>query len=172
MVAPVVMGMYVMIASTYQGTGLLTPLYHMTSSVRSPTAMMESMEAAAAGDAIHMLAGSALLGGLVHMMVGAMAGIVFVLLAGLRPMSRATTVAAGVAFGLVMMVVNTLVVLPVTAHVLGGGDPIAHMGAVAGWLTLTVEHALFGLALGLLVAATSPRMTHPAAEPRTFAAQA
>jgi multisubunit Na+/H+ antiporter MnhE subunit len=40
------------------------------------------------------------------------------------------------------------------------------MGAVAGWLTFTVEHALFGLVLGLVVSAMRPRATQPAAASR------
>jgi tetrahydromethanopterin S-methyltransferase subunit G len=162
-VASVVMGISAMIASIYHDTGSFTPLYHIASSVGSPAAMMESMTAATAGDSAFFVAGPALLGALIHMMVGALAGIAFVALASLRQIGRMSTVVAGVAFGLILMLVNTLLVLPVTAHVLGGGDPIAEMGAVAGWLTFTVEHALFGLVLGLLVSALSPPATQPAA---------
>lgn len=86
-------------------------------------------------------------------MVGAMAGVVFVLMISLRPMSRMVTVVVGVVYGLVVMAVNSLVVLPITAAIFDSGDAVAHMGKAAGWTTFTVEHGLFGLALGILVAA-------------------
>jgi hypothetical protein len=165
-VASVAMGIYAMIASLYHDTGFFTPLYHIASSVGSPAAMMESMTAATAGDSAFFVAGPALLGALIHMMVGALAGMVFIALTSLRPIGRMSTAIAGVVFGLILMLVNTLLVLPVTARVLGGGDPIADMGAVAGWLTFTVEHALFGLVLGLVVSAMRPRATQPAAASR------
>jgi hypothetical protein len=170
-VAAVVMGMYAMIASLYHDTGFFTPLYHIASSVGSPAAMMDSMKAATAGDSVFFAGGPALLGAFVHMMVGAVAGIAFVALASLRHVGRTATVFAGLVFGLMVMLVNILVVLPVTARVLGGGDPIADMGAIAGWLTFTVEHALFGLVLGLLVSAMTPRAGQPADGIRAHAAQ-
>jgi hypothetical protein len=169
-VASVVMGMYAMIASLYHDTGFFTPLYHIASSVGSPAAMMDSMMAATTGDSAFFVGGSALLGAFVHMMVGAGAGIVFVALASLRQVGRAGTVIAGVVFGLIVMLVNTLVVLPVTARVLGGGDPVADMGAIAGRLTFTVEHALFGLVLGLLVSAMTPPAGQHTEASRTHAA--
>lgn len=52
LVASVVMGMYVMIASLYNDTGFFTPLYHIASSIGSTTAMMNSMQAAGSGDSI------------------------------------------------------------------------------------------------------------------------
>jgi hypothetical protein len=170
-VASVVMGMYAMVASLYHGTGFFTPLHHIASSVGSPAAMMDSMAAAATGDNTFIVAGSALLGACVHMMVGAMAGAIFVALVSLRPVGHTTTVVAGVVFGLLVMLVNTLIVLPVVARVFGGGDPIANMGAVAGWLTFTVEHALFGLALGLLVSMVNSRAPQIASAPRSHAVQ-
>jgi len=165
------MGIYAMVASLFHDTGLLTPLYHIASSVGSPTAMMSSMQAAGAGDSTYFVLGPALLGGFIHMMVGAMAGIVFIVLASLRPVSRTVTVVAGVLFGLIVMLVNSVVVLPITARVLGGGEPIADMGAMAGWVTFTVEHALFGLVLGLLAAATGVRARQSASSPPAPAVQ-
>jgi uncharacterized membrane protein YagU involved in acid resistance len=153
--ASMVMGMYAMVASLYHDTGFLTPLYHIASSVGSPTAMMDSMKAAMGGDGTFFAAGPALVGAVIHMMVGAVAGVVFVLIASLRSFPARVVIVAGVGFGLVVMLVNALVVLPLTARVLGGGDPVADMATVVGWGTFTVEHALFGLVLGALVAGTT-----------------
>lgn len=153
LVAAIAMGIYAMLASLSKDTGFFTPMYHIASSISFPTAMMHSMKAAGAGDGTFFDAGSAVLGAVIHMMVGAVAGVVFVALVSLRPISRLGTVAAGIVFGLVVMAVNSLVVLPVTAAVLGGGDPIAHMGRVAGWTTFTIEHVIYGLVLGVIVAA-------------------
>ncbi len=155
LVASIVMGIYAMIASVYNDTGFFTPLYHIASSIGSPAAMMDSMQAAGSGDSTFFVGGSALLGLLIHMMVGAMAGVIFVLLVGLRPLARVLIVISGVIYGLLVMAVNSLVVLPLTAAVFGGGDPIADMGKVAGWTTFTVEHVLYGLTLGVLVAMMS-----------------
>ena len=153
LVAAIMMGMYAMLASLSNHTGFFTPLYHIASSFSAPTAMMHSMKAAGSGNGTFFDGGSALLGAVIHMMVGAIAGMVFVVLVSLRPVSRTVTVAVGVVFGLLVMAVNSLVVLPITAAVFGGGDPIAHMGRVAGWTTFTIEHLIYGLVLGVLVAA-------------------
>jgi len=170
LVASIVMGMYAMIASVYNDTGFFTPLYHIASSIGSPTAMMDSMKAAGSGDSTFFVGGSALLGGVIHMMVGAMAGVIFVLLVSLHPVSRMVTVVAGVVYGLLVMAVNSLIVLPITARIFDGGDPIADMGRVAGWTTFTVEHLLYGLTLGVLVAmmlAARPTKSDTASSPHS-----
>lgn len=159
LVASVVMGMYAMITSVYNDTGFFTPLYHIASSIGSPKAMMDSMMAAETGDSLHFVASSALLGAAIHMMVGIMAGVVFVLLLSLRPLSRMVTVAAGIVYGLLVMAANSLVLLPATAATFDSGDPVAHMGKVAGWTTFTVEHVIYGLVLALLVAMTARSRT-------------
>lgn len=152
-IASIAMGLYAMLASLIKDTGFFTPLYHIASSVSSPDAMMTSMPAAMEnGDAFTFLAGPAALGLAIHMMIGALAGVVFALLTGFVRLSTAMLVVAGAVFGLLLMAVNSLVLLPVTARLFGGGDAIANMGSMAGWTTFTVEHVLYGLVLGLLLA--------------------
>ncbi len=51
------------------------------------------------------------------------------------------------------MVGNALVVLPVVANLFGVGEAISDMPTMVGWGTFTVEHVLFGLVLGAIVAA-------------------
>lgn len=151
LVAAIAMGLYAMIASLVKDTGFLTPLYHIASSIGSPDAMMASMEAAASGDSLYLAGGPLVLGAVIHMMVGAVAGLVFAVLIGIRAVSRLVAVIAGVVYGLLVMAVNSLITLPLTARIFDSGDPIAEMGSMAGWTTFTVEHMIFGLVLGLLV---------------------
>lgn len=150
----IAMAMYAMVISMLvKEVGFFTPLYHIASAVIEPKAMMTSMEAAGAGDSTHFALVPAMVGLIVHMIVGMAAGAVFGALIGwLRP-SRGVTVAAGVAYGLLVMVGNALIALPIVAQLFGGGEAIADMPAKAGWGTFTVEHVLFGLVLGLVVAA-------------------
>jgi len=77
------MAAYAMIAAaTYQGSGFFTPLYHIASVVISPADMMSSMKSATMGGSnFEFFAGAALLGALIHMMVGAMYGVGFGVLA-------------------------------------------------------------------------------------------
>lgn len=160
MAAAAAMAMYAMVvAGAVKHTGYLTPLYHIASSVGSGQAMTHSMAAAMSGSAFYFTAGPALLGLVIHMMTGAVAGVVFAVAVSRRPMSSALVVAAGAVFGLLVMLVNSFVVLPIAAKVLGGGDPIAHMGRMVGWGHFTVEHLIFGIALGAIVAIFGPRRT-------------
>jgi hypothetical protein len=65
-------------------------------------------------------------------------------------------VAAGVVWGAMAFLVSSFVALPVAANLFGSGDQIAHMAAKVGYGTFLTEHLLFGLALGLLLAARRP----------------
>jgi hypothetical protein len=167
-----VMAMYAMVVSaTVKDVGFFTPLYHIASAFIAPKAMLASMAKAAAGDATYVAVGPAVVGVVVHMMTGAIAGAVFGAGAAWRPLSRPVTVVAGGVFGLLVMVVNGYVGLPIVASLFGGGKPISDMPTMVGWGTFTVEHLLFGLVLGLVVAAKAagsavalrrPLATHPA----------
>lgn len=162
----VLMAMYAMVVSAvYKDVGFFTPLYHIGSAFAAPEAMMASMEEAAGGDPFFFAAGPAAVGLLVHMMTGAAAGALFGALAWLASPSRPVTVAAGAVYGMVVLVANAFVGLPVVAGIFGGGDPIADMPSMAGWGTFFVEHLVFGLALGAVVAgwaARSPGQVHAA----------
>ncbi len=149
----VVMAMYAMaVSAAVKDVGFFTPLYHIASAFISPTAMMTSMGQAAHGDSIYFTAGPAIVGLIVHMMTGAVAGGVFGALVGwIRP-ARTVTVAAGAAFGLLVMVLNAFIGLPIVAGLFGGGKPISDMPTMVGWGTFTIEHLLFGLVLGAVVA--------------------
>src|SRR5918994_7200077 len=158
LVAAIVMGMFAMFAAaTYQGTGFFTPLYHIASPIIGGDPMMASMDAATRGDVFTLDAGPALLGVAIHMMWGAFWGAVFFAAArALRLLSAAPLVGAGVVFGLAIMVFMSVITLPITAAVLGGGRPIEEMPSMVGWGTFSIEHAMFGLLLGIWAAARRP----------------
>ncbi len=150
MVAAVAMAMYAMVAAaTYQGTGFFTPMYHIASSLISGDAMKTSMEQAMAGDAFHFAFGPAAAGMALHLATGAGWGALFGLAAAALGLRGIPAVAAGVAYGLGVMVAMAFVVLPIVAGLFGGGAVIQDMPAMVGWGTFTVEHALFGLVLGM-----------------------
>ena len=73
-----------------------------------------------------------------------------------RLQGAAPPVVAGVVFGLAIMVFMSVITLPITAAVLGGGRPIEEMPSMVGWGTFSIEHAMFGLVLGIWAAARRP----------------
>ncbi|QFS94630.1 hypothetical protein FIV07_28045 (plasmid) [Mycobacterium sp. THAF192] len=151
-IASLVMAMFAMIAgATYLNSGFFTPLYHIASTFIAPDAMMQSMQAAMAGQLFTFLPGPALAGAIIHMMVGAMYGAVFGLIAAWTRLHGATLVAAATAWGLVVFAVSAWIALPVAAALFGGGDPIQNMAAMVGYPTFILEHLMFGAALGLVL---------------------
>lgn len=155
-VASVAMGAAAMMAAaTYQGVGFFTPLYHIASTVISPSTLMTSMQHAATGSAFYLAVGPAALGLIIHMMVGAMYAVPFALAAGRRRLTGPALAAAGTAWGAVVFVISSFVGLPIAAAIFGAGDQITHMAARVGYATFLGEHLVYGLALGLLLAATS-----------------
>jgi hypothetical protein len=148
------MAMYAMIISDFvKHTGFFTPLYHIASSFISPNAMMTSMGQAMHGNSGYFALGPAVVGAIVHMMTGAIFGAIFGIIIARIHASRAVTVVAGTMFGLLVMVVNSFIGLPIAARLFGGGRPISHMATIVGWGHFTVEHIIFGMMLGIIVAA-------------------
>jgi hypothetical protein len=158
-IGSVAMAMYAMIISnSVKHTGFFTPLYHIASAFISPSAMMTSMGQAMHGNSGYFALGPAVVGAIVHMMTGAIFGAVFgIIIARVHP-SQAITVVAGTMFGLLVMVVNSFIGLPIAARLFGGGRPISHMATIVGWGHFTVEHVIFGMMLGIIVAA---KLSHP-----------
>ena len=144
-----VMAIYAMIAgATYLDSGFFTPLYHIASTFMDPQPMMSSMEHATKGETFYFTFGAAGLGMLVHLVVGAIYGIVFALLARAGKLAGPASVAAGALYGVVVMLFSSFVGLPIAAELFGGGDPISDMPAMVGWSTFTIEHVIFGVILG------------------------
>lgn len=155
-VGSIAMAMYAMIiSSSDKHTGFFTPLYHIASAFISPNAMMTSMTEAMHGNQSYFNLGSAIVGAIVHMMTGAIAGAIFGAVAARIASSRIVTILAGAVFGLLVLVVNSFIGLPIVSHLFDGGQPISHMAKIVGWGHFTIEHLIFGLVLGLIVATKS-----------------
>ncbi len=152
-IASLMMAAYAMIAAaTYQGSGFFTPLYHIASVFISPADMMSSMQSATMGGSnFEFFAGAALLGALVHMMVGAMYGVGFAVLASLIRIRGMALVAAAVVWGGLVFVISSFAGLPLAATIFDSGDQITDMAELVGYGTFLVEHLVFGLFLGLLL---------------------
>jgi hypothetical protein len=139
-VAGAVMAMYAMVASaTSLHQGLFTPLYGIASPIAGQAATMTSMK-----EGVYFAFGPALLGFVVHMMWSAMYGVVFGLIARAARLAGVPAVIAGAVYGLVIELVMSVVVL----SILG----LASMPTKIGLTSFTVQHLLFGLAVGLWVA--------------------
>jgi len=149
MVAAVAMGIFAATASaSYLQMGFYTPMYRIAA-VLDPTSMLVSLQEAEAGspsfyfDLQPLVAGTAM-----HLAIAGFFGVVFALLArGLRVRGPAA-LPAGILYGLAVMALMGLVVLPLAADLLGGGPPIADAASIVGWPTFAAEHVLYGLTLG------------------------
>ena len=141
---------YAMVAAaTYQDTGFFTPLYHIASTFIEPSAMEASMQHAMGGDSFHLDMGPAALGMAIHLGTGAVLGAAFGVLIGALRSPRLAALPLGAAYGLVVLGVMSLVVLPVVAEAFDGGKAISDMPDMVGWGTFSLEHLIFGLVLGL-----------------------
>ncbi len=156
-IASLAMGAYAMVASWEKGTGFFTPLHHIASLWAPGDAMMTSMEAAASGNDFRLVVGTAVLGAMIHMATGAMYGAAFGLLVSRLDVGLAVLAGAGLVYGAAVFAGSAFVGLPVAAAIFDSGDPIANMAEMAGWGTFVVEHLLFGLVLGLLLALARSR---------------
>ena len=154
--ASLAMAIFAMVAAaTYQGSGFFTPLYHIASTFLSPSNMMTSMQQAGSGQTFYFLAGPAIVGALVHMMVGAMYGAIFGLSTRLLHLSGSRLILAGVAYGLVVFAVSAWIALPVAAAVFSSGDQITNMASMAGYPTFIIQHIIFGFTAGLILSRTA-----------------
>lgn len=160
----VVMAMYAMIAAaTYQHTGFFTPLYHIASPIIGTDTLMRSM------GTTYFSLGPALVGLVVHMMVGAFWGIVFALGASRLGLRGPAAAGVGIVYGLAVMLFMAFIGLPITAAVLRGGDMVSDMATLAGWGTFAVEHATYGLVLGAVWAARGVTVDHVGSTARVHA---
>jgi hypothetical protein len=137
MVAGIVMAMYAMIASaTFLGQGFFTPLYGVASPFVGTEAMMTSMK-----QGLYFALAPALTGLLVHMMWSALYGVIFGLIASRLQLAGTAAVISGMVYGVAVMLVMSFIVLPIVG--------VGAMPGMIGWPSFTVEHLMFGLALGL-----------------------
>lgn len=167
-IASLVMAMYAMLAAYAKDTGFFTPLYHIASLWAPGDTMMASMKDAMGGSDFHFVFGTAILGAMIHMMTGAMYGAVFALIVSRLRLGLAPLAGVGMVYGFLVFVTSAYIGLPIAAAIFGSGDPIKNMAEMAGWGTFIIEHLLYGVALGLLVAVAR---TKSAAVPATAAAR-
>ncbi len=151
-IASLMMAAYAMIAAAiYQGSGFFTPLYHIASVFISPADMMSSMKSATGGSSFEFFAGPALLGAVIHMMIGAMYGVGFAVLASLTGIRGMVLVAAATVWGALVFLISSFVGLPLAAAIFNSGDQITNMAELVGYGTFLVEHLIFGLFMGLIL---------------------
>jgi hypothetical protein len=89
--------------------------------------------------------------GAFHLMLGGLFGAAFGLLARAVRLRGGAAVAAGIVYGLAVMVLMSTLVLPAVARLSGAGEPISDLAGRQGWVTFAAGHAVFGLCLGLWV---------------------
>jgi len=161
LIGAMVMAIFAMTAAaTYQDTGFFTPLYHIGSafsSGESADAMSTSMNQAMAGDPFYFTAAPVALGTGIHLITGAGWGLLFGLLVRAMRITRSAVVPVGVVFGILAMLVMSFGVLPAVAGMFDSGPAIRDMPSMVGWGTFSVEHAIFGLVLGLVGLAIASR---------------
>jgi len=158
MVAAVPMGIFSMIAAaTYQHRGFFTPMYHIASLLGDDTAA-RSLQEAASGDVFFFVPEPAIFGVAMHLVVGGFFGAIFAVVARavvarVLPSrvvaSRASIIAVGVAYALLVMLLMSLVLVPAADAVLSGEERVSSFASVAGWGTFTIQHVIYGLVLGL-----------------------
>jgi hypothetical protein len=150
LVAAAAMGIFLMTAAaTYQHRGFYTPMYHIASLLGDDT-VERSVPASVNGEIFMLVPESLMAGVAIHLVVGGFFGGLFALVARTELAQRAI-VAAGVVYGLAVMVVMGLVVVPLADGALSGDPRVASFPRVAGWLTFVVAHVIYGLVLGLWV---------------------
>ncbi len=154
--ASIAMAMYAMGAAWWMDAGFFTPLYHIASLLIPGDPMMSSMQDAMSGSAFHVELGPAVLGAAIHMMTGAMYGAVFGLIVFRLRLGIAATTGVSLGYGFLVFVVSSYIALPIAAAVFDSGDPIRNMAQMAGWGTFIIEHLLYGVVLGFLVALARP----------------
>jgi hypothetical protein len=147
MVAAAVMALFSMVAAAAD-LGVYGRLYLVTAIVEAGP-LEVSMAQAEAGTGAFLEVGGAAAGLAVHLAIGAGFGAVFALLARGLHLRGLVALAAGVGYGLAVMALMGLLVLPAAAGQTAGGQLIADAPRLLGWPVFAVEHLLYGLTLGL-----------------------
>ena len=147
MVAAAVMALFSMVAAAAD-LGVYGRLYLVTAIVE-PGPLEVSMAQAEAGTGAFLEVGGAAAGLAVHLAIGAGFGAVFALLARGLHLRGLVALAAGAGYGLAVMALMALLVLPAAAGQTAGSQLIADAPRLLGWPVFAVEHLLYGLTLGL-----------------------
>jgi hypothetical protein len=135
-------------AATVLDLGLYTPLYQVTAIVE-PGPLLASIQEADAGFRFYLELGAAVAGGAVHLGIGAGFGALFALLARALRLRGLVALAVGAGYGLAVMALMGLVLLPSGAGQTAGGELVADAPRLFGWPVAIVAHLVYGLVLGL-----------------------
>ena len=111
-------------AATVLDLGLYTPVYLVTAIVE-PGPLVESIQEAEAGFRFYLEVGGAAAGFAVHLGIGAGFGALFALLARALRLRGAVAVLVGAAYGLAVMALMGLVLIPTLAGETAGDQLIA-----------------------------------------------
>jgi hypothetical protein len=148
LVAGVVMALFAMVASaTYQGRGFFTPAYHAAFIIDEET-LGVAIAKAGAGEPFYFFRETFIFGMIAHVLLGGAFGGLFAVTAKKLRLHGTRAIVGGLSYGLAVMVMMSLLVLPQAAKLFGTGEPISRMGAETGWPTFVAQFAVFGLALG------------------------
>jgi hypothetical protein len=147
MAAAALMALFSMVAAAGD-LGVYGRLYLVTAIVE-PGPLRVSMAEAAGGSRSFLEVGGAAAGLAVHLAIGAGFGAVFALAARALRLRGPLALVAGALYGLAVMALMGLVVLPAAAGQTAGGQLIADAPELLGWPVFAVEHLLYGLVLGL-----------------------
>jgi hypothetical protein len=146
----IALAMLMMLVSAAKGTGFLKPLYQIAATFHQPWAVDQGVQI-----------GPLLLGLMIHMVNSAMFGLILAIVVGAlthqRGFGAATWVLAGMTGGLLLLLVNQYLVLPIV-------DPAmaTDMSGILAWWT--VGHLMYGAVLGAIPASPlAPRAVTPMA---------
>jgi len=146
--ASAILGLFAMVASaTYQRRGFFTPVYHAAFIVDAQT-MGVAIGKAGAGEPFYFTREAFIFGMIIYVLVGGALGALFAVLGRTFRLQGARAIAGGLVYGLAVMALMSLVVLPEVASLSGAGRPISHMGGEVGWPTFVAYFVVYGLALG------------------------
>jgi hypothetical protein len=146
--ASAILGFLAMVASaTYQGRGFFTPMYH-AAFVVDPHTMGAAIDKAGAGEPFYFAKEAFIFGLIIYVLMGGALGAIFAMVAKALHLHGPRAIAGGLVYGLAVMALMSLVVLPQVAAMSGAGKPISHMADEVGWPTFVAQFALFGLLLG------------------------
>jgi hypothetical protein len=150
-------------AATVLDLGFYTPVYLVTAIVE-PGPLVESIQEAEAGFSFYLEVSGAAAGFAVHLGIGAGFGALFAVAARALRLRGAVAVLTGVVYGLAVMALMGLMLIPTLAGETAGDQLIADAPALIGWPVATVAHLVFGLVLGVWTAVAA-RDRGPATDP-------
>jgi hypothetical protein len=137
-----------MFVSGLQGRGLFTPAYRIANLVDADI-LDTALRAARAGDDLYFAQEPFFFGAAMHLFTAAALGAGFAVLAralGLR--TRRHLVRAGALYGVAVLLVMGLVVLPVLGHLLDLGRAVTSFAGSVGWPAFVAAHLIYGALLG------------------------